>query len=120
MNSKDSPVLVRLRKSGETEIDLAKLGGEEFLLRWMNYHLKRSGSNRVAKNFSEDVKDGHVYTHVLHSLNKEKCALYDEKMAPKQKADHAVENAKSIGVPVSISSDDIVSGSSKLNLLFCA
>jgi len=43
---KHNPFLVRLKKENEELEDLLKLSKEELLLRWFNYHLANSGSER--------------------------------------------------------------------------
>jgi len=45
-----------LLEEGETIEDLLKLSPEELLLRWVNYHLRKSGSDRRITNFGGDVK----------------------------------------------------------------
>jgi len=50
------PELFRLLEEGETMQDLMKLPAEKILLRWFNYHLAKSGSERRVKNFSGDIK----------------------------------------------------------------
>ncbi len=52
---KNFPELVVLLEEGETMSDFMKLHPEVILLRWLNYHLKKAGSARVAKNFGNDL-----------------------------------------------------------------
>ena len=49
------PGLARLLREGETMDDLMKLSPEELLLRWVNYHLEKSGSDKRIKNFGSDI-----------------------------------------------------------------
>jgi hypothetical protein len=60
---------VFLLKDGETKEDLLKLTKEELLLRWMNYHLAKSGyTGKEVKNFSSDIKDSVAYTYLLKQI----------------------------------------------------
>jgi len=45
-----------------------KLGAEQILLRWFNYHLKAAGSNRRVNNFTSDIKDSECYTLLLNQI----------------------------------------------------
>lgn len=57
-------------RDGETKEDLLKLTREELLLRWMNYHLSRSGyPGREVKNFGPDIKDSIAYTYLLKQIS---------------------------------------------------
>jgi hypothetical protein len=56
LNFRDVPELVVLTKPGESKEDLHALTSEQLLLRWVNYHLERSKSGIVVKNFGEDMK----------------------------------------------------------------
>ncbi len=63
------PGLVLLLRDGETKEYLLKLSKEDLLLRWMNYHLAKSGySGREIKNFSSDIKDSIAYTYLLKQI----------------------------------------------------
>jgi len=59
---------VALLEEGETLEDFLKLSPEEILIRWVNYHLRRSGCGRVIHNFTADIKDSIAYTHLLHQI----------------------------------------------------
>ena len=48
--------MIRLKKDNEELTTFQNLPTEEVLLRWLNYHLRNAGSDRVAKNFSGDLK----------------------------------------------------------------
>lgn len=45
-----------------------RLGYEEILIRWINYHIKKNGGNREVKNIGSDMSDGYAYGHVLQSV----------------------------------------------------
>ena len=47
---------------------MSKLGYEDILIRWVNYHIKRHGGERVVKNVGADMADDYGYGHVLKSV----------------------------------------------------
>jgi len=68
INLQNHPGLVALLEEGETLEDLMKLSPEEILIRWVNYHLKRSNCGRQITNFTTDIKDSVAYIHLLHQI----------------------------------------------------
>ena len=61
VNLKNQPNMIRLKKEDEDLAVFQSLPTEETLLRWLNYHLRNAGSDKVAKNFSGDLK---VYSYL--------------------------------------------------------
>jgi plastin-1 len=121
INLKHYPQLIRLLKEGENLGDLLKLGAEEMLLRWFNYHLAAAGHESKVANFSGDVRDGIKYTVLLNQLNPTTCDKAGLNTTNVQeRAVKVMENAKKLGVEHYITSKDIVSGNSKLNIIFTA
>jgi len=121
INLKSNPLLIRLLEEGEELADLMKLPPDQLLLRWMNYHLKNSGSDKRVTNWSGDVKDSVAYTIVLNQIAPNVCdkaALNNPNMD--QRAGMVIKNAEKIGVPQFIQPKDISSGNSRLNLAFAA
>merc|ERR1712230_309018 len=59
------PELYRLLEEDETL--------EQFLLRWVNYHLKAANWPRRVANFSTDVKDAENYTVLLAQIAPDQC-----------------------------------------------
>ena len=68
INPRTNMGMTVLMKEGETTEDLLKLSPEEVLLRWVNYHLMRSGSERRINNFSGDIKDSEAYILLLSQI----------------------------------------------------
>ena len=69
INLAHHPGLVFLLKDGESKEDLLRLTKEELLLRWMNYHLAKSGyPGREVKNFTNDIKDCVAYIYLLKQI----------------------------------------------------
>ena len=52
---KNVPELVLLLQEGESMASFMKLNPEVILMRWLNYHLRKANSKRVAKNFTTDL-----------------------------------------------------------------
>lgn len=121
INLKNHPYLVRLLEPGETLEDLLKLSPEEILLRWVNYHLKNSGSSKRIKNFGGDIKDSEAYTLLLNQLAPKKCdknALSESNTT--KRAEMVLKNAEKIDCRKFVRPRDIVAGNPKLNLAFVA
>ena len=52
-----NPNLMRLKKLDEDTEDFQKIkGADNFLLRWINYHLKNAGNYKEVQNFKEHLK----------------------------------------------------------------
>lgn len=113
------PELVLLLQEGESMASFKKLNPEVILMRWLNYHLKKAGSKRIAKNFTTDLADSEVYGIVLTRLNPSVCSPIHEK-DPIERAAHAISNAKLLGANIFIKPKDICDGNKKLNTTFVA
>ena len=118
---KNHPQLIRLLKEGETLGDLLKLPKEELLLRWFNFHLTNANYPKQITNFSGDVKDSEKYIVLMNQLDKTKCdkvAIEENDLT--KRADKMLKTSKKLGVESYITSKDVLSGNSKLNILFTA
>jgi plastin-1 len=114
--------LVQLKEENESGKQFLNLLPEMLLLRWVNYHLKRSGVAPVT-NLSLSIKDGVVYNHLLHQLYPQKS------IAPAAKADSATNISNVITTLDNLMADNITpaaifltkemisSGHGKMNLL---
>ncbi|XP_070712280.1 plastin-2-like, partial [Pempheris klunzingeri] len=60
-----TPGLACLLRPGEDIKMLMALSPEELLMRWVNYHLEKAGSERTISNFGSDLKDSEVYAHLF-------------------------------------------------------
>jgi plastin-1 len=80
---KRHPEIIVLRKEDEPEDIMQRLGYEEILIRWLNYHIKKNGGDKFVKNLGKDLVDGNAYGHVLQnvapSFNKSYWELNSEK-----------------------------------------
>jgi len=100
---------------------LLKLTPEQLLLRWVNYHLKKSGSSKRIKNFGPDVKDSEAYTILLNQIAPGVCDKTALSVSdPTKRAEKVIGNAKKLEVKSFIKPTDIVSGNPRLNLAFVA
>ncbi|XP_017278623.1 plastin-2 isoform X1 [Kryptolebias marmoratus] len=120
--------LAALLEEGESLEDLKKLSPEELLLRWVNFHLKKTGM--TISNFSGDIKDSKAYFHLLEQIapdgTKEDVprieidmtGLYEQDL--KKRADCLLKQADRLGCRQFVTATDIVTGNAKLNLAFVA
>jgi hypothetical protein len=70
-----NPNLAALLLEGESIEDFRKLSPEQILIRWVNYHLARTGCGRQVTNFTTDIKDSVVYTYLLHAISPPECGV---------------------------------------------
>lgn len=118
---KNCPEIMRLALEGEELTDLVKLPPETILIRWINFHLDKSGVDRRVTNLGKDLSDSKVLLYVLNRLEPSKCSLQgiDEEDNIKR-AEIMINNATSIGVPPLVRPSDITSGNVKINTVFVA
>lgn len=115
------PELYRLLEDDETLEQFLRLPPEQILLRWFNYHLKNSGSQRRVANFSKDINDGENYTVLLNQLQPQHCDLSPLQTHDLlQRAEKVLNNADKIGVRKYLTPTSLVAGNPKLNLAFVA
>lgn len=117
------PGLFRLLKEGETLDDLRRLSPEQILIRWVNYHLTNAGVDRRLNNFTTDVVDSVVYTHLIHQIAPKHAGtslspLHVQGNIPRAGA--MLEEAEKLDCREFVSANDVASGNYKLNLAFVA
>ena len=117
---KKVPEIVRLAQDDEEMNDLLALSPEALLIRWVNWHLKNSKSDRRVTNLGKDVADGEVYTRVLHSIDPSCISLSNLSNDPNERAREVLKSAEKLGIIPFISSSDITTGNLKLNTVFTA
>ncbi|GJP36929.1 hypothetical protein CLOM_g21390 [Closterium sp. NIES-68] len=106
------------KESGE---DVRHESSEQLLLRWMNLHLKKAGYSKEVANFSHDIKDGEAYTLLLNQLAPDACDLSPlQYAAGLERAQQVLKQADRIGCCKYVQAQDIVDGSTNLNLAFVA
>ena len=118
------PGLANLLSDGEKLEELMKLSPEAILLKWVNHQLERAGvPNRVA-NFTNDISDSEVYTHLLSQIAPLELGVTKEALMinndPLARAEIMLQQAAKLGCRSFITPSDVVEGAQKLNLAFVA
>ncbi|CAJ2670035.1 unnamed protein product [Trifolium pratense] len=121
LNLKKTPQLLELVDDSKDMEELMSLPPEKILLRWMNFHLKKTEYKKIVTNFSSDVKDAEAYAHLLNVLAPE----YTNPLTlavknPFERAKLVLEHAEKMGCKRYLTARDIVEGSPNLNLAFVA
>ncbi|XP_024967521.1 fimbrin-2 [Cynara cardunculus var. scolymus] len=121
LDLKKTPQLVELVGDNQDVEELMSLPPEKILLRWMNFHLKKTEYKKTVTNFSSDVKDGEAYAYLLNVLapehsNASTLVVRD----PLKRATLVLEHADRMGCKRYLTAKDIVEGSPNLNLAFVA
>uniref|UniRef100_A0A1I8AP80 Ca2+-binding actin-bundling protein n=1 Tax=Steinernema glaseri TaxID=37863 RepID=A0A1I8AP80_9BILA len=117
------PGLFRLLREGETLDDLRKLSPEQILMRWVNCHLERAGVDRRLSNFTVDVTDSVIYTHLLNQIAPRGSGV---SLAPLRvqgnvlRAGAMLTEAEKLHCREFVTPNDVASGNYKLNLAFVA
>lgn len=124
INLEHCPGLVNLVGGDIDELgDLMKLSPENILMRWVNHHLSKAGVARRIRNFTKDISDSEIYTHLLFQIAPKGAdvtteALYIRDL--KQRAETMLQQADKLGCRSFITPQDVVGGVYKLNVAFLA
>ncbi|KAK8501723.1 hypothetical protein V6N13_009707 [Hibiscus sabdariffa] len=122
INLKKTPQLIEVLDDGNGDIEeLLGLAPERVLLRWMNYHLRRGGYEKMITNFSSDLKDATAYAYLLNVLAPGLCdgSTLDTE-DPIERATLVLDHAERMGCKRYLNPEDIVEGISNLNVAFIA
>ncbi|KAK3102906.1 hypothetical protein FSP39_014845 [Pinctada imbricata] len=118
------PGLVALLQGDETIEDLKRLSPEEILIRWVNYHLERSGTDRRIKNFTSDIQDSEAYSYLLEQIAPRESGVNSgvplSESDLTQRAEKMLQEAEKIDCRAFVSPGDVVKGNYKLNMAFVA
>jgi plastin-3 len=117
------PGLFRLLKEGETLDDLRRLSPEQILIRWVNYHLANAGIDRRLNNFTSDVTDSIIYTHLINQIAPKAAGttlgpLHVQGNLPRASA--MLDEADKLDCREFVAPNDVATGNYKLNLAFVA
>lgn len=124
INLEHCPGLVNLVGGDIDELsDLMKLSPENILLRWINHHLTKAGVARRIHNFTKDIQDSEIYTHLLSQIAPPGSdisieALYIRDMH--QRAEIMLQQADKLGCRSFITPAEVIKGVYKLNVAFVA
>lgn len=117
------PGLFRLMLENETLDDLRKLSPEEILMRWVNYHLDKAGVSRRLNNFTSDVVDSEIYTHLLHQIAPKGLGVSLAPLSVQGNVNRAgamLTEAEKLDCREFVTPNDVASGNYRLNLAFVA
>lgn len=118
------PGLVRLLREGETLADLQKLSPEAILIRWVNYHLEQSGSDRRLSNFTSDISDSTIYSYLLKQIAPADRGVTLEPLNVQgdnvKRAEAMLRQADKLDCRAFVTPNDVANGVYKLNLAFVA
>ncbi|KAF8373420.1 plst-1 [Pristionchus pacificus] len=120
---KHVPGLFRLLREGETLDDLRRLSPEEILMRWVNYHLQNAGIDRRLRNFTSDIMDSEIYTHLLHQIAPRHAGVTLSPLQRVGNVDRAgamLCEAEKLDCREFVTPNDVAAGNYKLNLAFVA
>uniref|UniRef100_A0A8R1DGV6 Calponin-homology (CH) domain-containing protein n=1 Tax=Caenorhabditis japonica TaxID=281687 RepID=A0A8R1DGV6_CAEJA len=117
------PGLFRLLRDGETLDDLRRLSPEEILMRWVNYHLERAGTQRRLHNFTSDIVDSEIYTHLLNQIAPIGSGVTLSPLGVQGNVPRAgamLDEAEKLDCREFVTATDVAAGNYKLNLAFVA
>lgn len=117
------PGLTALLTDEEKIEDLLKLSPEAILLRWVNYQLEKSGTNRRINNFQGDITDSEVYTYLLKQIAPHDAGVNTEALYEKDylaRAETMLQQAAKLKCRAFVTPQDVLNGVYKLNLAFVA
>lgn len=120
VNLVSHPELIRLLEVGENLAILASLRPEPLLLRWLNYHLARSGAQFKVSSLTRDITNGEAYLHLLTSIDSGLNLEEALTLSFEERANLICLEASKLGSAISIKPSDIQSGHPRLNLAFLA
>ncbi|EGG19919.1 calponin domain-containing protein [Cavenderia fasciculata] len=97
---------------------------EQILIRWVNYHLEKAGIERRISNFSEDIQDSIVYSHLFSQLVPTDFQDLVQRAQNEPnlfvRAELITSACEKIGVKCFLTPSDIALGHPKLNLALVA
>ncbi|KRZ33634.1 Plastin-2, partial [Trichinella pseudospiralis] len=118
------PGLFRLLDEGENLNDLQRLSPEQILMRWVNYHLQQAGVSRKLNNFTTDVQDSFIYTHLLKQIAPpDRNVTLDPlriQNSDLERAESMLREADKLDCRAFVTAQDVINGVYKLNLAFVA
>uniref|UniRef100_A0A914PMW7 Calponin-homology (CH) domain-containing protein n=1 Tax=Panagrolaimus davidi TaxID=227884 RepID=A0A914PMW7_9BILA len=118
-----SRVSVASLNESKTVDELRKLTPEQILIRWVNYHLANAKIDIQMNNFTSDICDSTIYTHLIHQIAPSDA---DVTLAPLkeegnlERASAMLNEAAKIDCRAFVTPQDVAEGNYKLNLAFIA
>lgn len=117
MNPQTCPQLSLLKRPEESNEDFAKINDpDEFLLRWLNFHLKRSETGLPeVRDFGSDLRDGKALTVLLHELDPIRCLETETGKPGDVLVETALGSAFELGVPRIFTKKDVLGDNEFMN-----
>lgn len=114
---KRHPQIILLKKEDETDEQIRKIGYEEILIRWLNYHIKKGGGAFAVKNIGSDLSNSEAYGHIMGNQN-----LLDLSFWAKESDERAakiIQTCHKNKILTKVKPEDIICGNSRLNTILC-
>ena len=108
-----------MKRPDEEDDIMQKLGYEEILIRWINYHIAKNGGDKKVSNLGKDLCDGYGYGHVLQNVSKHWDKAYWDQTV-EERYTSIIKMCNSDGIKTSIQAKDILSGNPRLNAILLA
>lgn len=116
---KNVPEIANLLQDGEEIHDLLRLPAEAILIRWVNFHLKKNGTDQRINNLGNDLKDQTAFVRLLNQLDKSKNDLSALELEDiKERGIKVIEGAKNLEAKNYLTSTEVIKGNSKINTVF--
>ncbi|KAJ6239532.1 fimbrin-2 [Anaeramoeba flamelloides] len=97
------------------------LPGEQIILRWINFHLRKKKFSQVVINFTTSLQDSTALITLFNAIKPDACDLTPLKEQDLgRRAELFLQNAKKIGCKRYISVSDIVQGNARVMIGFLA
>uniref|UniRef100_A0AC34FW25 Calponin-homology (CH) domain-containing protein n=1 Tax=Panagrolaimus sp. ES5 TaxID=591445 RepID=A0AC34FW25_9BILA len=103
--------------------EVRQLSPEQIVVRWVNYHLTNANIDIKMKNFTSDIADSTIYTHLIKQIAPVEAGVtlapLDEEGNIKR-ATAMLNEAAKIDCRAFVTPEDVAEGNYKLNLAFIA
>ena len=114
------PEILDLKKTGETADEVKELSPKDIIIRYINFHLAKSGLRYTVSDFEEDFRDCIVYAHLIYRIApadiKNKLVLPEtitkEKFSD-MRSSSIIENLKLLNADSFLTEDDLKNGSER-------
>lgn len=114
-----------MKHKNESLEEFMALRTEDFLIRWVNYHLEKKGLNERVSNLNKDLSDLNVYVKLLSALTTGTRIMEEGKeqqvmgmKMPIAKAEEVLSISGKLGVPKVIRANQLISENTKINLIY--